>query len=249
MSNRYTAIAGILIAAIILLYMGHFYFRLGYVLSDNPEAWGQLGDYFGGILNPLLTFISLVLLIKSLTLQNDANIDLRNEIRNTRKTERLRSFESQFFHMIDSQKTLFDSLRLDVISNGASVEKLGVDAVIAIEYEVERIRGEQGFNENGDRCIREYLEGVDATDKIFGVTRVFYNIVKLISDKLSDENGFDKSDRVAHYMTLLNFSDFALLRLIMMSVQFMDYHSVKCIKENAELNCVIEDVSLNYALY
>lgn len=250
MSNRYISIAAGLIVLVSLLYVGNFYFRLGYVISDSPEAWGQLGDYAGGILNPLLSFISIVLLIKSLVLQNDANSDLRDEIRNTRKTERLRSFEAQLFHMIESQRSLFDSLRLEISLNGENIEKFGADAVIAIEDEIIRIRNEfVDLDQLGDDRIRDFLKHVDATDKIFGVTRIFYNIVKLITDKLSDDNGFEESDRAAHYVTLINFSDFALLRLIMISVQFMDYHSVEYLKKNVEFSSVIKNMSLGYSLY
>lgn len=249
MSNRYISIAAGLIAVVSLLYVGNFYFRLGYVVSDSPEAWGQLGDYAGGVLNPLLSFISIVLLIKSLALQNDANSDLRDEIRNTRKTEKLRSFEAQLFHMIESQRSLFDSLRLEISLSGESVEKFGADAVIAIEDEITRIRGEFDLDQLGDDHIREFLSHVDNTDKIFGVTRIFYNIVKLITDKLSDDNGFEESDRAAHYVTLMNFSDFALLRLIMISVQFMDYHSVEYLKKNLEFSSVVKNMSLGYSLY
>lgn len=249
MSNRYISIAAGLIAVVSLLYVGNFYFRLGYVVSDSPEAWGQLGDYAGGVLNPLLSFISIVLLIKSLTLQNEANSDLRDEIRNTRKTERLRSFEAQLFHMIESQRSLFDSLRLEISLNGDIVEKFGADSVIAIEDEIIRIRDEFDLDQLGDDHIRDFLKRVDSTDKIFGVTRIFYNIVKLITDKLSDDNGFEENDRTAHYVTLINFSDFALLRLIMISVQFMDYHSVEYLKKNVEFSSVVKNMSLGYSLY
>lgn len=249
MSNRYISIAAGLIMLVGLFYVGNFYFRLGYVVSDSPEAWGQLGDYLGGVLNPLLSFISIVLLIRSLALQNDANSDLRDEIRNTRKTERLRSFESQLFHMIESQRSLFDSFRLGISLNGEEVERFGVDAVIAIENEIIKIRSESDTDQLGEDRIREFLEGVDATDKIFGVSRIFYNIVKLITDKLSDDNGFEEDDRVAHYVTLINFSDFALLRLIMISVQFMDYHSAEYLKKNQEFSSVVKSMSLGYSLY
>ncbi|WP_256809579.1 hypothetical protein [Pseudomonas siliginis] len=249
MSNRYIGTAAGLIAVVSLLYVGNFYFRLGYVVSDSPEVWGQLGDYAGGVLNPLLSFISIVLLIKSLALQNDANSDLRSEIQNARKTERLRSFEAQLFHMIESQRSLFDSLRLEITLNGENVQRFGADAVIAIEDEIIRIRDEFDLDNIGDDHIREFLKHVDSTDKIFGVTRVFYNIVKLITDKLSDDNGFEESDRAAHYVTLINFSDFALLRLIMIAVQFMDYHSVDYLKNNLEFDSVVKSMSLGYSLY
>lgn len=37
--------------------------------SDNPERWGQFGDYFGGILNPVIAGFALYLIAKSYDLQ------------------------------------------------------------------------------------------------------------------------------------------------------------------------------------
>ena len=34
----------------------------GHGWSNNPEQWGQLGDYFGGLLNPIFSLINLVVL-------------------------------------------------------------------------------------------------------------------------------------------------------------------------------------------
>ena len=31
-------------------------------MSNKPESWGQFGDYFGGILNPIISLINLVIL-------------------------------------------------------------------------------------------------------------------------------------------------------------------------------------------
>jgi len=31
-------------------------------ISDDPERWGQFGDYFGGLLNPLISFLNLIVL-------------------------------------------------------------------------------------------------------------------------------------------------------------------------------------------
>jgi uncharacterized membrane protein len=34
-------------------------------ISNNPADWGVLGDYFGGVLNPLISFVTLFFLIKT----------------------------------------------------------------------------------------------------------------------------------------------------------------------------------------
>jgi len=245
MINRYAAAAALLLFGVFASYLLQFHFKLGYGVSNDPAVWGQLGDYFGGLLNPMLSFISLVLLIKSLTLQNQANQDLRNEISNTRKSERLRSFEVQLFNMIDSQRASLHTLKIEFENEGSLEVMYGADAIIKIEDDIEFLRK----NSPEVNSAIEYLENADATDQIFGVTRVFYNMVKMISEKLSDSNGFSLEDRASHYLTLINFTDFALLRLVMMSAQFMQFPSTDYLKSNKEFNAVLIETGLNYNLY
>ena len=243
-SNRYIIIAIILIALVCLSYVLNFYVKLSYVISDEPEAWGQLGDFVGGLINPILSFMSLVFILKSLALQNEANLGLREEVKNTRKTEKLRSFETQLFHMIASQRELFSSLKVNEITRLQTSNKMGVEAVITIETEVERLR--ETYDET---IVTAYLEATDPTDQIYGLTRIFYNIVKLISEKLSDANGFTAEDRKSHYLTLINFTDFALLRLIMLTAQFTENPPTEYLKSNQEFSLTLREIKLSYDLY
>lgn len=245
MINRYVAAATLLLVSVFASYLFQFYLKLGYGVSDDPAVWGQLGDYFGGLLNPMFSFISLVLLIKSLTLQNQANQDLRSEISDTRKSERLRSFETQLFNMIDSQRISLDAFKVEFEERGVLVNKYGADAIIKIEDDIAYLRSESPDIGR----VTAYLEEVDSADRVFGVTRVFYNMVRMITDKLSDSNGFSMEDRRSHYLTLINFTDFALLRLVMMSAQFMEYSSTEYLKSNDEFNAVLNEVGLSYNLY
>lgn len=244
MTNRYIVVAILLILSVCSSYVLNFYFKLGYMISDKPDAWGQLGDFIGGMINPILSFMSFVFIIKSLNLQNEANLELREEVKSTRKTEKLRSFETQLFHMIGSQRATFESFKVNEVLDDRVLERCEVDAVIAIEAEVQRLRAD--FS---DDVVVGYLEVVDPKDKIYGLTRIFYNMVKMISEKLSDSHGFCSEDRKSHYLTLINFTDFALLRLIMMNAQFMDYPSTEYLKNNLEFSSVLDEVGLNYSLY
>lgn len=245
MNNRYVLSALALIVLVLFSYVFQFYLRLGFSVSAEPEVWAQLGDYFGGMLNPLLSFISIVLLIKSLTLQREANFGLRAEIRNTRKTERLRSFETQLFNMINSQQTYFDNFRIDFSSGGMKERVSGAEAVIRLEEVIESMR-----NEGGDfKAVSDYMESVDSADHIYSLTRIFYNMVKAVDDRLSDAKGFTEEERRSYYLTLINFTDFSLLRLIIIAAQFMEYPSTEYLKANSGFNSVLKEVGLGYDLY
>ncbi|MNL49728.1 hypothetical protein D3C87_1726860 [compost metagenome] len=97
--------------------------------------------------------------------------------------------------------------------------------------------------------VNAYLEAADPTDQIYGLTRTFYNIVKLTSEKLSDANEFSAEDRKSHYLTLINFTDFSLLRLIMLSAQFTGLPPTEYLKSNQEFSSTLKEVKLNYNLY
>jgi hypothetical protein len=173
--SKYIYFAALLIAIVVFSYVLNFYYLLGYSISDETGDWAELGDFLGGVLNPLLSFISIALLIKSLTLQNQANVDLKTELRNNERTEKLRSFEILFFNMISSQKDNFEHLKIYLPSHSDDFndyEVLGVKAVIKIEEEIEKLREELVE----DSEIVDFIEAVDKNDQIFGVLRVFYVI-------------------------------------------------------------------------
>ena len=52
-------VAILVIVAALLPFIIRFY---SHTISDKQEHWGQFGDYFGGILNPIISLISLIVL-------------------------------------------------------------------------------------------------------------------------------------------------------------------------------------------
>lgn len=242
----YIIAAAMLILAVLLIYFAKFYLMLGYTVADDPAAWGQLGDYAGGILNPLLSFISIVLLIKSLSLQFEANNSLRKEIKNNEKTEKLRSFEILFFNLIKAQKELFDSFKIEARNTDGTPDHLmGAKAVIAIEDKIQDLRD----SGKTDKEITEFLSTIDKNDQIFGISRAFYLLVMVVTDKLSDIEGFSLGDRSAHYKTLINFTDFAQLRLVMICVQFLEYESTKYLRSSYEFTNVASKLGVEFDQY
>lgn len=72
----------ILIAIVILAYV--FNFRHS-PISKSPEAWGQLGDYFGGTINPIISLCALIGLLVSIVIQREALSNSREELKNSRE--------------------------------------------------------------------------------------------------------------------------------------------------------------------
>jgi len=167
------------------------------------------------------------------------------ELKSNEKTEKLRSFEVLFFNLVNSQKILFDSFKVEFEDDGELACLAGVEAVMKIEGGIEEIRNEGGE----DQQVKDYLDRVDGKDQIFGLSRAFYIIVRMTSEKLSDAEGFSSAERKAHFMSLVNFTDFAQLRLVMICIQFMDYESTKYLRSSNEFKAAIEELGLRYELY
>ncbi|MCF6189785.1 MAG: putative phage abortive infection protein [Cocleimonas sp.] len=132
----------VVVAAIVSLSAIIFYwYKFGFGLWDTPEKWGALGDFFGGILNPILAFLSLILLL--ITLQQnqkalsqnkkalDQNKDAlqmnsqelaltREEVEGSKKALELQAsilqkqnFEGTFFQLLSLYNEIVDSMDIN----------------------------------------------------------------------------------------------------------------------------------------
>lgn len=226
-------------------YYWHFTIKLGMGLSEQTSDWAAFADFTGGVLGPILSFISLIFLVHSLNLQRKSNLDLRKQIQDNEMNEKVKSFETHLFNMINSQSHLLESFALSISKLGLETTFTGANAIIELENEVELIT----LIGVDDEFISEYLDDIDQMDKIFSATRTFYIMIKLIEDRLSDEHGFSKLIRDEYYVTVINYTDFALIRLIMMSIQFFDFNSTSYLKNNAEFSEKVHELGLSYELY
>ncbi|OCH12635.1 hypothetical protein [Aliivibrio fischeri] len=238
MLNRYSISAIGLMVVVVASYVYQFYFNLGYEISEQPSDWVDFGDFFNGLVSPLLSFVSLVLLIQSLNLQNQANKELRGEVQLNHKNEQLRSFETYFFGLIEAQRASFSNFELKFKKEEGVQTLGGVCAIRALEDLIEVFRERDAQ----DHEIEEMLENLDQDEHIYNTIRVFYNIVKMITERLSDANQFDESIRINQFQTLISFTEFSQLRLVMICMQFMDYPSTNYLKNNNEFMTVLTEL-------
>ncbi len=69
-------------------------------------------------------------------------------------------------------------------------------------------------------------------------------IVKLIDEHLSDINGFTQEERKKYYRLLVNFTEFAHIRLIIMSMQFLDFESTRYLNNHTDFQSILNDLNL-----
>ncbi|WP_176371003.1 putative phage abortive infection protein [Crenothrix polyspora] len=114
------------LAFVFLTVIAVCYFKTSYGPSCVPPLlcrphsyadFGVIGDFFGGILNPIFSFLGLVLLLATLR-QNEKELALsRKELKKSNKalkeqakTQKQQRFESTFFSLLDQHNKLLDVL-------------------------------------------------------------------------------------------------------------------------------------------
>jgi hypothetical protein len=245
-NNNIPLIAATTILIIIVFYLANFLPIFGTQLSGDTAVWGQFGDYIGGTLNPVLSFASVVLLIRSLTLQNEANDALKKELKNNEITENFRSFSVLFFSMIESQRSLYQEFR--ITSDHGTTQAVFISGAAAVNFIEEKIE-ELRDSDASDTRIAEFLEDLDSEDRLFGILRAFYITVKTVCEKLDKNKGFELDLAKEQIITLINFTDFSQLRLIVIGAQFLNYKSCQYLKANDLFITALKEVNLTLDLY
>lgn len=97
-----------IIGIVVIPYLVNFF---GYCISDNPVDWGVFGDYIGGILNPLLAIINIILLI-----QLSYNVEIKEDLR--------RFNEIKYKAYTELTNTLFDFDIKNVAFDKAEIPKV-----------------------------------------------------------------------------------------------------------------------------
>jgi Putative phage abortive infection protein len=107
----------VLAAAFVFLILAYWYSFSKYGWSTNPDAWGQFGDFLGGVLNPLVSLAALFALVISVRMQRTELKDTRAELIEARKvaSEQAKTADQQrreqrFFDLLNLYQRTVDSL-------------------------------------------------------------------------------------------------------------------------------------------
>lgn len=73
--------------------VGGYLVYFGLILGQNPatdaDKWGQFGDFFGGLLNPIVAFAAFFWLTESVKLQKQELAETRAELKNAAEAQHL----------------------------------------------------------------------------------------------------------------------------------------------------------------
>ena len=86
-------------------------------ISNEHEKWGQFGDFFGGVLNPSFSFLTLIALLLTLRYQSE-ELKLTKEelvkstsaLEGQEKSLNVQNFDNTFFNLLRLHNEIVDSL-------------------------------------------------------------------------------------------------------------------------------------------
>ncbi len=83
-------------------------------ISKDAEAWGQFGDYMGGMLNPLVAFAAFYWLTQTVKLQKEELIETQKALADSAKSQAKQATYAQVSVRIAALTALIDAIRLKI---------------------------------------------------------------------------------------------------------------------------------------
>jgi len=106
-------------------YMLWFWVGSNRSISNETDAWGQLGDFIGGIANPIIAFFAFYWLAKSVLLQKTELSETRRSLEESKNAQ-----EEQAKIVLISTKLQYINIQLEAINSQLSVERSYINQLI-----------------------------------------------------------------------------------------------------------------------
>lgn len=177
-------------------------------LSDNAGTWGTFGDYFGGLLNPVIAACTLFVAMRVWELQ-------KTELKATQKTLEQQRGEQRFFDLLNLYLSSVNSLRYSITqfddprtSTSVVQGKHAIQSwlIYAIEYEG---RLDSTWNSVGV----EFKERTAEFDMLFSA---YFRTVTLIFENLEELTGEQHPTFARMHRAQLSHAELTLIGLCLL---------------------------------
>jgi len=146
-------------AVALIAYVGFFAFIQHARLSSDPGDWGTLGDYFGGLLNPVISFATLVVAYAVWKQQREELKATKEALEEQAKTAEQQRQEQRFFDLLRVYTQTLDSYTCDAGNGRNHRGKEAVRDALFNAPDFLRMTLRHGFGQivNGDKLTPEFV--------------------------------------------------------------------------------------------
>lgn len=173
------------VAAVILVFIVNLF-------SINKSTFGEWGDFFGGVLNPILTFLTFMGLLITIVIQQtelrESRVELRRSadaLRDQNDSLKKQNFENTFFQMLEIHNQIVNSI--DLIGDEGKVTR-GRDCFSVFYTRFNKIYRENKEKANGKHSeesvvrLAYQLFWKDHQTELGHYFRYLYNVIRFIKD-------------------------------------------------------------------
>jgi hypothetical protein len=164
-----------------------YLYRFAGPLSDSQATWGEFGDYMGGTLNPILTFLTLLALLVTIVLQAQelhlSTKELRHSSRALRAqstTLQLQQFENAFFQLLHLHDSIVNALHThdhnNRVANGRDCFRVFVDHF----HHIQRVQVDKTSLESLQTTYSAFHD--QRQHQVGHYFRLLYNIIKFVDN-------------------------------------------------------------------
>lgn len=175
-----TGIALILLGA----YFFYFYLYLGTPASKTASTWGEFGDFFGGILNPLVAFAAFYWLTQSVKLQKTELAETRKALEGAEAAQKIQAANSDQNIRVSSRAALVNAIQSQITARKQELVNLQIQRQEKIELLAKEdwmVREFLRWRNNGSNGEFEYYN--DADIKISNITETLVDVMnKLLAE-------------------------------------------------------------------
>jgi Putative phage abortive infection protein len=141
----------IAIAIALIFVIGYIWAFGSLPVNERPEAWGQFGDYIGGLLNPLISLFTLIVAVSVWRLQKTELLETRNAVKEQGNTAEQQRREQRFFDLLNLYQETIKTVVVEGVSGKAALNiwpKLSHGASLCNNFV------QFGFDEFNDALLR-----------------------------------------------------------------------------------------------
>lgn len=177
MSDRVATLFIFAIIAVILVFVANLF-------SIGHSSFGEWGDFFGGVLNPILTFITFSGLLLTIILQQKELAESRLQYTRSADSLKITQKQDHFFRSLEIQNSIIDSIDLHNVKTGVTTT------------------GRDCFSAFYSRFTAKYQDAIKKHSSVDD-----FKILAWSFDRFLKENEQDLTHYFRHFEAILQFID------------------------------------------
>ncbi|MEE1888208.1 putative phage abortive infection protein [Pseudomonas carassii] len=184
------------VAAVLLVFLVN-------LLSIGKSSFGEWGDFFGGVLNPILTFLTFMGLLITIVIQQAELKESRKEFKRSAdalddqsKSLKKQNFESTFFQMLSLHNDIVNSIDLVEKESGNTTKGRDCFRVfytrLARLYRETKNKGKGKYPPESIAELSYTLFWKDHQTELGHYFRYLYNLIKFVDESEFSEGPYIK---------------------------------------------------------